>query len=158
MSEFLVFYLDNLIYVLALPLINEVSDWLKERRYWKMVCARRGEAFSLLLAEMRCTSSRSLLQISSSKYDIEGTDFKASSAIKGTRLISFTTIIFIADGHKSQVVSNVSPCARGMVEETQSLATIPSNKDVGGCRPPKTNEGVVQHNEVALSKNPNVST
>lgn len=127
-------------YVLALPLINKVSDWLKERRDWKMVCARRGEAFSLLLAEMRCTSSRSLLQITSSKNGIVGTDFKASSAVKRTRLILFTTIIFIADCDMSHLVNNVSSYARGMVEET------------------KTNEGVVQQNEVALSKNPNVST
>lgn len=123
-----------------------------------MVCARRGEAFSLLLAEIRCTSSKSLLQISSSKNGIVGTDFKASSAVKGTRLISFTTIIFIADCDKSHVVNNVSLYARGMVEETQSLVDVPSYKDVGWCHPPKTNESVVQQNEVALSKNPNVST
>lgn len=123
-------------YVLALPLINKVSDWLKERRDWKMVCARRGEAFSSLLAEMRCTLSRSLLQISSSKNGIVGTDFKASSAVKGTRLISFTTIIFIADCDKGHVVNNVSPYVSGMVEETQSLVNIPSYKDVGWCRPP----------------------
>lgn len=145
-------------YVLALPLINKVSDWLKERRDWKTVCARSGEAFSLLLAEMRWTSSRSLLQISSSKNGIVGTDFKASSTVKGTSLISFTTIILIADCHKSQVVNNISPYARGIVEETQSLVNIPSYKNVGWCHPPKTNEDVVQQNEVALSKNPNVST
>lgn len=112
-------------YVLALPLINKVSDWLKERRDLKMVCARRGEAFSLLLAEIRCTSSKSLLQISSSKNGIVGTDVKASSAVKGTILISFSTIIFIADCDKSPVVNNVSPYVRGMVEETQSLVDVP---------------------------------
>lgn len=102
-----------------------------------MVCARKGEAFSLLLAEMRCTSSRSQLQITSSKNGIVGTDFKASSAVKGKRLISFTTIIFIADCDESHVVKNISPYVRGMVEDTQSLVNIPSYKYVGWCRPPK---------------------
>lgn len=101
---------------------------------------------------MPCTSSRSLLLITSSKNGIVGTDFKASSAVKGTRLISFPTIMFIADCHKSHVVNNVSPYARGMVEGTQSLVNIPSYKDVGWWRPPKTNEGVVKEPECVYLK------